>query len=288
MLEIIEQAHAKINFTLDVLHRRPDGYHEVEMIMQTLELADTVVLEQAEQGIQLATSSTEIPLGQDNLAWKAAKLMSDTFANRKGLKISIEKRIPVAAGLAGGSSDAAAVIRGINRLWELGMPIEHLCELGARLGSDVPFCIWQGTALASGRGEILSPLAACPELWLVLVKPPEGVSTAEVYGKFNQSKVVIRPDTAKLVQALEQSDKAGIVSSICNVLETVTLELVPKVATIKEKLLAAGALNAQMSGSGPTVFGIARSQEHADTLAQLFKGKEYTTIVTKTFHIGRN
>ena len=283
MFEIIEQAHAKINLTLDVLRRRPDGYHEVEMIMQTLELADTVVLEHAEQGIQLATASTEIPLGPDNLAWKAAELMSDTFAHRKGLKISIEKRIPVAAGLAGGSSDAAAVMRGINRLWELGLPIERLCELGARLGSDVPFCLWQGTALASGRGEIISPLVACPELWLVLVKPPEGVSTAEVYGKFNQSKVDVRPNTAKLVQALKQSDKAGIISSICNVLETVTLVLVPEVARIKEKLLAAGAVNAQMSGSGPTVFGIAKSQDHADALAQMFNSKEYTTIVTKTF-----
>lgn len=282
MRSITELARAKINLTLDVLRRRPDGYHEVEMIMQTLELADTISISSTEQGIVLETGSTDIPPGQDNIAWRAARLMVDSFGGSGGLKICLHKNIPVAAGLAGGSTDAAAVLRGINRLWELGLATEELCDLGARLGSDVPFCVREGTALATGRGEIIHPLAPCPEFWIVLVKPPVGVSTAEVYGKFEQGKVLNRPDNAAMREAIGVGDREGISAGLCNVLESVTLSLVPEVGDIKRALLRDGAINALMSGSGPTVFGIARDKEHACQLAQGFSDKNYTKIITRT------
>ncbi len=282
MSEIIEQAHAKINLTLDVLHRRTDGYHEVEMVMQSLELADTITIKKIDQGIVFKTYSPGIPTGEDNLAWRAARLMVDTFDHDGGLEIFLEKRIPVAAGLAGGSADAAAVIRGLNRLWKLNESDEHLCELGARLGSDIPFCIIEGTALAKGRGELLTQLAACPRFWVVLVKPPVGVSTAQVYSRYRQDQVLSRPDTLEIIEALREGNRYLIYSNLCNVLESVTFQLVPEVKKIKEELLGAGAVNALMSGSGPTVFGIAADENHAIGLAKVFEGLGYTVIVTRT------
>ncbi len=284
MNQVVEAAHAKINLTLNVIRRREDGYHEVEMVMQSLELADIVRLRQVESGIRLKTSSAQIPAGKDNLAWRAAQLMFGRFECTGGLEIQLEKRIPVAAGLAGGSTDAAAVMRGINRLWGLQQSTEALCELGARLGSDVPFCVRGGTALARGRGELLTGLPDCPPLWLVLVKPPLGVSTAEVYGNLRLDRIGERPDNEKMIEALAEKRPGSIAAALGNVLEEVTVQMVPQVQGIKQELLRAGAVNAMMSGSGPTVFAIAEDENHARTLAKVFEHKEYTVIVTRTIN----
>lgn len=283
MSVLTELAHAKINLTLDVLYRRPDGYHEVEMVMQSLELADWVTLRRVRQGITLKVSSREIPGGEKNLAWRAAELMFGAFGCSDGVEISLDKRIPVAAGLAGGSADAAAVIRGINRLWNLDQSLETLCKVGASLGSDIPFCVREGTALAKGRGELLTPLPALPEVWLVLVKPPLGVSTAKVYGAFRPERVESRPDTSGILRALQEAEYASVPRYLCNVLEPVTMEMVPEVKEIKNRLLEAGAINALMSGSGPTVFGIARDQNHAERMAKAFEHTGYVVEVTRTY-----
>ncbi|HZW82558.1 MAG TPA: 4-(cytidine 5'-diphospho)-2-C-methyl-D-erythritol kinase [Candidatus Deferrimicrobium sp.] len=284
MKEILELAHAKVNFTLDVLGRRPDGYHEVEMVMQTLELADSVVLKQSEEGITLTTTATTVPTGPGNLAWKAAKLMFDKFDLAGGVAISLEKHIPVSAGLAGGSADAAAVIRGINRLWGLGQSIEQLCALGAKIGSDIPFCIIEGTAIARGRGEVIEKISPCPKIWVILVKPHIGVSTAEVYGKFSMDKVEVRPETTRVIEAINQADSCTVAQLLCNVLESVTVKLVPEVALIKDKLIKAGVINSLMSGSGPTVFGIARDRAQAEAIAKEFDQANYTVVVTQTYN----
>jgi len=281
---IFELAHAKINLTLDVLARRSDGYHEVEMVMQTLDLADSVRLKKSQQGISLRISDSELPTGEGNLAWKAAKLMFDTFGLADGVEIELEKKIPVAAGLAGGSSDAAAVIRGINKLWGLNRPLEQLCELGAKIGSDVPFCIIEGTAVARGRGEILEPIAAPLPMWIVLVKPSAGVSTAEVYKKFSLAGVSRRPETLRVINAIRMGNNQEVIGLLCNVLESVTIQLVPEIVEIKEKMIGSGALNALMSGSGPTVFGIAPNKEQAQVIAGIFDQSQYTVVVTQTYN----
>jgi len=281
MSVLTELAHAKINLTLDVLYRRPDGYHEVEMVMQSLELADKVRLRRTGGGILLRNSSSEVPEGEENLAWRAARLMFDTFGCSGGLEIGLEKNIPVAAGLAGGSADAAAVIRGIDRLWDLGQSLDYLCELGSKLGSDIPFCVRQGTALAKGRGEILSVLPGWPGVWLVLVKPAVGVSTAKVYGSLRTEQVVERPDTLGILQALKAG--SSIPEYFCNVLEPVTISMVPEVKEIKDELVRAGAVRAVMSGSGPTVFGIAEDKRHALSLAHAFEDTDYLVLVTRTY-----
>ncbi len=284
MSEITELAHAKINLTLDVLGRRPDGYHEVNMVMQTLELADTLTLKRSDKGITLFTTTDEIPVGPENLAWKAAKLMFEHFNLDGGIEICLEKCIPVAAGLAGGSADAAAVIRGINKLCNLGQTAEQLCTLGAKIGSDVPFCILQGTAVARGRGEVLEQLAPCPHMWVVLVKPPVGVATGDVYARYSSDRVEQRPNTAGVIQAINERNGTSVARSLCNVLESVTIKLIPEIAVIKDKMVRAGAVNSLMSGSGPTVFAIANNQVEAQAIADKFDPKINTVVVTRTYN----
>lgn len=282
MHTITEMAHAKINLSLDVLFKRPDGYHEVEMIMQSLELADSLVMKRVDAGIKLIVESGDVPIGENNLVWQAAELMFDSFGCAGGIEISLNKRIPVAAGLAGGSSDAAAVIRGVNRLWELNLSDDVLRNIGAKLGSDIPFCISGITSLAKGRGEVLTVLQSWREQWIVLVKPPVEVSTAKVYTAYRAEKVQSRPDTMGLLQALSSDNHEKVPRMLCNVLESVTLEVVPETAAIKQKLLHAGALSALMSGSGPTVYAVASGYEQALTLAEVFQDTGYLVEITKT------
>lgn len=271
--KLVLQARAKINLTLDVLGKRPDGYHQVEMVMQTISLADTITLEKTTGDILISCSHPEVPVNVENLAYRAAMLLKQVESYNGGVKIHIDKQIPVAAGLAGGSSNAAAVLVGLNQLWDLGLSREHLMHIGGTLGSDVPFCVLGGTALAKGRGEEITPLKAVPELTLVLVKPPFGVSTASVYGNFRQKKVTNRPDTHAMLRAIEAGDSAAIIRLGANVLESVTLELHPQVAEIKNRLSQAGAQGVVMSGSGPTVFGFVEDEnqgrEVAGKLAEL-------------------
>ena len=270
---ITEQARAKINLTLDILGLRNDGFHEVEMILQSIELADQLSLEKINAGIklELVRSTVEggelLPLDDKNLAVKAARIFFDEFDLDGGLSIRLTKNIPIAAGLAGGSADAAAVIRGINRLFDLRLPLERLCEIGAKIGSDVPFCIIGGTCLATGRGERLTRLPALPKTPLVLIKPRGTVPTAWAYKNYDADPSSDHPDTRAIVDAIKLGDVEAVGELMFNVLERVSVKLHPSILEYKSKLLEGGSTAAVMSGSGPTVFGFTRSSDDAKKIA---------------------
>lgn len=254
--EISLYAPAKINLTLDIKGKRPDGYHELESVMHQISLFDQVSIRAIPDGLQVYCDHPQVPQGEDNLAFRAARILLQKVEKKAGLEIKIKKNIPVGAGLAGGSTDAAAVLIGINKFLGLGLSSSELMELGAGLGSDIPFCIQGGTALARGRGEILTPLSRGPVLQLLLVKPDFSLSTAEIYGRFRMENVETHPSTERFLQAWTQCDIINVGQSMSNVLETVTLSLCPEIARIKEKMLEFGAIQAVMSGSGPTVAGV--------------------------------
>ncbi|QUG43812.1 4-(cytidine 5'-diphospho)-2-C-methyl-D-erythritol kinase [Psychrobacillus sp. INOP01] len=250
------KAPAKINLTLDVLHKRPDGYHEVEMIMTTVDLADRIGLEVREDGaIHILSVDRFVPNDHRNLAYQAAKILKDIYRVKKGVSITIEKNIPVAAGLAGGSSDAAATLKGLNIIWELGLSLDELAEIGTKIGSDVAFCVYGGTALATGRGERIQELPSPANCWIILAKPTLGVSTADIYGNLKVNEIK-HPNTAQMIESIQQKDFDLMCASVGNVLEDVTLKLYPEVAGLKEQMKKFGADAVLMSGSGPTVFGI--------------------------------
>ncbi|WP_028609563.1 4-(cytidine 5'-diphospho)-2-C-methyl-D-erythritol kinase [Paenibacillus harenae] len=256
-MKIYEKAPAKINLLLDVLRKREDGYHEVEMIMTMVDLADRLEMEELPRDTIIISSQVGyIPLDEKNLAFQAARLIKERYDVKQGVYIHLDKKIPVAAGLAGGSSDAAAALRGLNRLWKLQIPEEELCKLGAELGSDVPFCVTGGTAIARGRGEKLEHIANPPQCWVVLAKPPINVSTADVYGRFRANELKEHPSLSHMVEAIERGSFADICDGLGNVLEKVTLDLYPEVMQLKESMIRLGADGVLMSGSGPTVFGL--------------------------------
>lgn len=259
-------AFAKINLGLAVLGCRADGYHEVDMVMQAVSLGDVLTLEPAEN-ISVEVSRPDLPGGPDNLAYRAAALLQKVTGQRRGVRIYIEKNIPLAAGLAGGSADAAAVLRGLNRLWNLGLSVRELMELGAALGSDVPFCLLGGTARARGRGEVVEPLPSLAGRGVVLVKPAFGVSTPRVYRLHDQLPPRPPGELGPLLAALERGDWAGLCAALVNDLERATLTLHPELAAIKQALREAGALGVLMSGSGPTVFGLCADEQAARQVA---------------------
>jgi 4-diphosphocytidyl-2-C-methyl-D-erythritol kinase len=274
-MKIYEKAPAKINLSLDVLHKRDDGYHEVEMVMTMVDLADRLEMsELATDTIIISSQAGYIPLDEKNLAFQAAKLIKERYDVKKGVYIHLDKHIPVSAGLAGGSSDAAATLRGLNRLWKLGISEQELQELGAELGSDVPFCITGGTALATGRGEKLTPLPSLPPCWVVLAKPPINVSTAEIYRRLdvNQIDPSSRPQTERLLDAIRQQDFAGICESMGNVLEPITFQLYPEAAHLKACMQRLGADGVLMSGSGPTVYGLVARETRARRIYNGLRG----------------
>ena len=251
------KALGKINLGLDVLGRRPNGYHDVRMVMQTVYLYDQILLEKTDkEGISLETNLFYLPVNENNLAYRAAKMLIDEFAIKEGVHISLEKHIPVAAGMAGGSSNAAAVLYGMNRLFQLGLTDQELMERGVKLGADVPYCIMRGTVLAEGIGEELTPLPAMPKCHVLLAKPPISVSTQKVYEKLDAQEVTKHPDIDGILLGLQTGDLEKITSSMGNVLENVTITEYPQIERIKDVMKEEGALNAMMSGSGPTVFGI--------------------------------
>ena len=258
------KAHAKINLGLDVIRKRPDGYHEVKMIMQSVGLSDVLTLEKTDQGITLTTDSDNLPPTEDNLVYKAAKLMFDTFRIPGGLHIHLHKVIPIAAGMAGGSTDAAAAIKGINRLFDLELPLSRLMELGVSIGADVPYCILGGTALAEGIGEKLTPLSPSPDFYLVLAKPDISVSTKYVYENLDLTAIKKHPDIQGMARAIEAGSLQGVLDRLGNVLETVTVPAYPVISSIKRRMRELGAVNSLMSGSGPTVFGIFLSERQAE------------------------
>lgn len=268
-LRLLVKAPAKINLSLDVLHKRPDGYHEVKMIMTTIDLADRIELVELEEDkIKILSHNRFVPDDNRNLAYQAASLLKRRFKVTKGVAITITKVIPVAAGLAGGSSDAAATLRGLNKLWGLGLTLDQLAEIGAEIGSDVSFCVYGGTALATGRGEKIKHISAPPHCWVILAKPSIGVSTADVYRNLALDKIT-HPDVDGMIDAIESCNYEGICRLVGNVLEDVTLKLHPEVAHIKDQMKRFGADAVLMSGSGPTVFGIV---QHDSRMQRIYNG----------------
>lgn len=282
-MESIElQARAKINLSLDVLGKRPDGYHDVRMIMQSIALHDDVRLEKAQDGIRIECNTPWVPTDSGNIAWKAAQLMLSRYGIQSGLHIRIHKRIPVAAGLAGGSADAAAVFKGMNALFSLNIQETELMKLGREIGADVPYCIKGGTMLSEGIGEILSPLGGLGGVPIVLVKPRISVSTAWVYKSLELDKVAVRPDTELLARAVGERRIDELARNMRNVLESVTVEKYPVIRDIKEKLVRFGAAGSMMSGSGPTVFGIFKDRKVAEAAYGKLKNGRWECYLTET------
>jgi 4-diphosphocytidyl-2-C-methyl-D-erythritol kinase len=269
MLKVMVKAPAKINLSLDVLHKREDGYHEVEMIMTTIDLADRLELTLLDKDeIKIVSHNRFVPDDQRNLAYQAAHLLKERFQVKKGVSITIEKAIPVAAGLAGGSSDAAAALRGLNKLWDLGLSLDELAEIGTEIGSDVSFCVYGGTALATGRGEKIQQLPAPPTCWVILAKPFIGVSTADVYRRLDVEQVQ-HPNTAGMIEAINAGSYDDVCRNMGNVLEDVTLNMHPEVLQIKDQMKRFGADAVLMSGSGPTVFGLVH---HDSRMHRIYNG----------------
>ncbi len=253
------KAYGKINLGLDVLRRREDGYHDVRMIMQTVGIFDRVdLIWKEEPGIQVETNLYYLPTNENNLVYKAAKLLMDEFQVQEGLLIRLRKFIPVAAGMAGGSSDAAAVLFGVNKMFRLGLTTEELMERGVKIGADVPYCILRGTALSEGIGEVLTSLPPVPQCQVLVAKPGINVSTKFVYENLhaNDLRPEQHPDIDGMIRAIKAQDLQGIADKLGNVLETVTVKEYPVIQEIKDKMLEFGAIGSLMSGSGPTVFGL--------------------------------
>ena len=259
------KARAKINLGLDVIRKREDGYHDLRMVMQTIGLCDELVLSQVEtEGIFVSTNRPELPTDERNLVYRAARLLREEFGLPGGIRIHLEKKIPMAAGLAGGSTDAAAVLKGMNDLYSLGLSEAQLCERGVKLGADIPYCIMGGTALAEGIGERLTRLPEAPQCSVLLTKPWIDVSTAFVYGHLRADELQDHPDIDGQIAAVWSGDFSGMTEKMGNVLETVTIPAYPVVQEIKEEMLELGAAGAMMSGSGPTVFGLFDDREKAE------------------------
>ena len=280
-----ENARAKINLTLDILGIRADGYHEVSMIMQAIELCDTVELEKS-SGISLKMDTSKIiggeniPCDEKNLAWKAAMAFQKFCGKNFGVEISIEKKIPMAAGLAGGSTDAAAVIRGMNRLYETNLTENELCKIGEQVGSDVPFCIIGGTCLAEGRGEILTRLAPIKNFSVVLAKPEGEISTAWAYKTYDENPAKTHPPNNEIIKQFERGDYDAAFKNFYNVLENVALKKFPAIADLESKMLAAGAKVALMSGSGPTVFALT-DEQHVKKISASVENSGAQIFITK-------
>lgn len=266
------RSHAKINLGLDVIGRRENGYHDVRMIMQTVFLYDVVQMEKTkEEGIFLTTNLFYLPNDQNNLAYRAAQMLKEEFHLQGGIKIALNKRIPVSAGLAGGSSNAAAVLVGMNIMYDLGLTEKELMERGVKLGADVPYCIMRGTVLAEGIGEILTPLSPFPKCYVLLAKPGINVSTQKVYESLDALEDIKHPNIDGILSGLDNQDIHQVVSNMGNVLEQVTIARYPVIEKIKMAMKEAGAMNAMMSGSGPTVFGIFEKKADAWKAKELIK-----------------
>lgn len=269
---IYETAPAKINLTLDTLYKRDDGYHEVEMIMTTVDLNDRLTFESRDDGeIIIDVEHNFVPSDHRNLAYKAAKLMQDKYNIKEGVKISLEKSIPISAGLAGGSSDAAATFRGLNELWGINESLESLSELASEIGSDISFCIYGKTALCQGRGEKLTHLPKPPSAWVVIAKPDIGVSTPEIYGALNlDDKIEVRTQDCR--DALENKDYGTLCQTLGNSLEKVTMKLYPEVEKLKNTMKNSGVDAALMSGSGPTIYGFVQKERQAKQVYNALMG----------------
>lgn len=280
----VARSYAKINLTLDVLGRRADGYHDVEMIMQTVSLFDLIIIDKTYSNIVVNTNLKYLPNNDKNIAYKAAKLFLEKTGARGGVRIMIHKNIPVAAGLAGGSGNGAAVLCAMNKLFNADFSVEELCEMGAQLGADVPYCIVGGTQLASGIGEVLKPLPDMKKSTILIVKPPINVSTGTVYEQIDNAPIETRPDTEKIIGALTDGDIKTVAENMCNVMESVTETMYPVIGGIKKKMLLNGASGAVMSGSGPSVFGIFEDENKAKLSHDSFAHQYRDVFLVKTLN----
>ena len=282
------RAMGKINLALDVVRRREDGYHDVRMIMQTVKMFDRIMLNRTkEPGIRLTANLHFLPTGETNLAYRAAKLLMDRHHIEEGVSIDLQKYLPVSAGMAGGSTDAAAVLYGMNWMFQLGETTESLMAAGATLGADVPYCIMRGTALAEGIGDKLTRLPPCPDCYVLLVKPPVSVSTKFVYENLRLDGSTVHPDIDGMEAAIRSGSLRDVARLAGNVLESVTIPACPVIGEIKERILRAGALTALMSGSGPTVFGLFDNYEMVQRAKEELNawGKASLVYVTELFQV---
>lgn len=280
----VARSYAKINLTLDVLGRRADGYHDVEMIMQTVSLFDLIIIDKTYSNIAVNTNLKYLPNNDKNIAYKAAKLFLEKTGSRGGVRIMIHKNIPVAAGLAGGSGNGAAVLCAMNKLFNANLSVEELCGMGAQIGADVPYCIVGGTQLASGIGEVLKPLTGIKKSTVLIVKPPINVSTGAVYEQIDNAPIETRPDTEKIIGALTSGDTKTVAENMCNVMESVTEKMYPVIGGIKKKMLLNGASGAVMSGSGPSVFGIFEDEIKAKLSHDSFAHQYRDVFLVKTLN----
>ncbi|TCP22551.1 4-diphosphocytidyl-2-C-methyl-D-erythritol kinase [Scopulibacillus darangshiensis] len=271
-MKVTEKAPAKINLSLDVLNKREDGFHEVKMVMTTIDLSDRIECEELPgDEIRIFSTASFVPEDQRNFAYQAADIIKSRYGIKRGVMISITKEIPVAAGLAGGSSDGAATIRALNRLWKLNMSQKEMLAVASMVGSDVAFCVKGGTALATGRGECVQPIPSPPPCWVVLAKPPVSVSTAEIYQGLCLERAP-HPDVDAMIQAIKKQDFNKICRLLGNTLESVTLDRVPEISQIKSHMKRMGADGVLMSGSGPTVFGLTQYESRMQRLYNSLKG----------------
>ena len=276
-------AYAKINLGLDVVKKREDGYHEVRMIMQTINMYDHLTMNTLkEDKIVLSTNLAFLPIDENNLVYKAVKLIKEKHNIKTGVSIQLEKHIPVAAGMAGGSTDCAAALVGMNQLFDLKLSQQTLMDYGVTLGADVPYCILRGTALSEGIGEILTPLPPVPQCHVLIAKPPIHVSTKFVYENLKLNELKTHPDIDGMIEAIKEHNLSGIANRLGNVLETVTIPEYPEIATLKQLMLEAGAINSLMSGSGPTVFGLFEKEEDAKKAYELCKAQNPSNVVYLT------
>lgn len=274
MKELRLKAYGKINLGLDVVKKREDGYHEVKMIMQTIKVYDKLLFKILEEDkIVIKTNLDFLPTNENNLIYRAIKLIKDEYNIHKGIEVDLYKCIPVSAGMAGGSTDCAAALVGMNKLFNLGISKSRLMEYGITLGADVPYCILRGTALSEGIGEVLTPLPPIPNCYIVIAKPHINVSTKFVYENLVLDENIIHPDIDGMIEAIENKDLIGITNRMANVLETVTTKKYPVIENIKRLMKDNNAVNSLMSGSGPTVFGIFTDEEEAKNCANVIESK---------------
>jgi len=282
--ELHLNAYAKINLTLDVLADRDDGYHDIETVMHTIELHDSIVLRENESGITIRCASPDVPPDTQNIVYRTAQFLKETFRIPRGVEVELTKCIPIASGLGGGSSDAAVTLLGLAQMWKLRLSERQLADLASKIGSDVPFFLAGGAALAMGRGERIRPLRPLPTTWVVLARPPVQVSTEWAYRILNHESIRRRPDTGGVVRAIEAENAAGVGRSLCNVFEDVVTAHYPSVAAIRDRMLAYHPLGVSLSGTGPVLFALAANEAAAREIAGGISAvADIDVIVTRTF-----
>lgn len=282
-------AYGKINLGLDVLRKREDGYHEVKMIMQTVKVYDKLEFGDIDDDkIELSANVPFLPVGEDNLIYRACDLIRKDYGIKRGVRIKLNKHIPVAAGMAGGSTDAAAALIGMNKLFGLKISEEKLMDYGLKLGADVPYCIMRGTALSEGIGEVLTKLPPIPSCYILIAKPPISVSTKMVYENLHADRLTYHPDIDGMIEAIHAKNLRAITDRMGNVLETVTIDRYPIIADIKDIMIEGGAMNSLMSGSGPTVFGIFEDEDRARSVMRYLRNNRYVkqAFVVLPFNVG--